>query len=688
VGGSVAGVKGGETFPFLFFGVRPGDWLDDGVHAYELHFVKDLDEDRRAALAQRLAALGASSAWAWAGPWRWQGRFALVSLRATGSSREAARALHAAVATLLRGVHAVAPLVSATYLHAADAGTDPWDDFSLARAAGPVLGPRWASLDPGLLGDPARGPDTSVVDASFEAQRTTPTWRVERTVRAAPPPPAPVAPVTPAEPAAEATPTPAAAVVFAPTRDADADADADAETPPAPDALVSPPRPEDHPAPDWSAVAPLGTTLSAWPTFALSATHPKNSEIRRPRPGRELAVFRDKKTTRVLLWVDGALESVGGYDQDSDSTHPSLHPTRDAVLFVDESESRVMLWEPPTAPRALPIPMDDTSFVDCAWLDDHRFALLSQDGSGVMVFALHGDALTLEGRIALLASGLEALPGGFLVYDPDDAGDLTVIVLALDGDGMRVVGGLKSTSVNRVTTDGFRVWIETHRKKERPILELVDLEAAFVQARGSADADRHPWLPLLSAKLSATSADDDEDSDDSDGSDEDGSDEDGSDEDGSDDADSSDPSAVTDADEAFSTGQDHRYDENFDAAIRWLDRAIELQPTHRDAWAELGVARSQKGDPEGARIAWEEALRLVERVLASEADDREALLAAVTLYARLGQRETMLGRLRALIDLDRSYASYVRNDEAFVEYLGDAEFDALVAKPKKSKKTK
>ena len=136
-------MKGGPTFPFLFFGVRPGDWFDDASHAYELHFVQSLDDDRRLAVAR--AARGALSGAAWAGPWRWQGRFALACLRPLAASPESVRALHAAAVAIARAVHAVAPLVSVTYLHAADAGTDPWDDDTLSRALAPVPGPRWST---------------------------------------------------------------------------------------------------------------------------------------------------------------------------------------------------------------------------------------------------------------------------------------------------------------------------------------------------------------------------------------------------------------------------------------------------------------------------------------------------------------------------------------------------------------
>ncbi len=690
-GGSVPPVKGGVTFPFVFFGVRPGDWLDDAVHGYELHFVRALDEDHRVALARRLASLPGTGAWSGAAPWRWQGRFALVSLRPRGDSPEAVRALHAAAVALFRAVHAETPLVSVAYLHAADAGSDPWDDYSLGQALGPVPGPRWEVLDPGVVAEPGRACDESVTDPAFEAALRGSTWRVERTERR----PAPAATsaaeatATPAERSAEVTPERVGPPrAEAPTHVADeegdeeADEEADEETearlrpeagPPAVD-MVSPEGPKTGGPLDWSAVARLPLVPAPWPTFGLQAEYPKAQEIQRPRPERELAMVHDRKGTRVALRVEAHTFLTEPLDQDVESSRPSLHPTRDAVLYLDEVEGRVMLWEPPAAPRALPIPPNDCYFNDCAWLSPQHFGLLAQEPEGVMVFALDGEAVSLLGLVDVRASAMQSVPGGFVAFDLNGVRGVSGVVMAFDGEAARVVGAFDCGSVLRVSSDGPRVLVESRRAKVRATLELGGLAEATRAALLGQDEARHPRRTLLAARIEALQAagDGDDAGDDADDAEDE-------------EVAEADPASVTDPEEASALGQEKLGDGEYEAAVTWLLRAIELQPTAPQPWNDLGVARSELGDGAGATAAWEEALRLYE-VQAQDPAGHDGRFLAAAMMARLGRREAMMTRIVEVLAVDRGFADQARDEEAFDPYWSDPEFKALMAKPKKAKK--
>jgi hypothetical protein len=670
-------VKGGPTFPFLFFGVRPGDWFDDAAHAYELHFVQSLDEDRRLAVARaaRVALTGA----AWAGPWRWQGRFALVCLRPLAASPESVRALHAAAVVVARAVHAVAPLVSVTYLHAADAGTDPWDDDTLCRALAPVAGPRWSTVSAGLVAEPGRPTDESEVDPAVESLLHGAVWAVERTERPAPAA-EPVATSAPAVSSALRAEEPAPRAEAVPLA-----AGYDAETPPpaapsseaaveGPAELVSVSQQTEDAPVDWAAVARLSLAPTTWPAFTLQAQYPKAQEVTAPRAGRELAVVEDRKGAHFVLWVEGTTWKHGPLDQASDTSHPSLHPTRDAVLFVDDLAETVMLWEPPAAPRALPIPSKGESFSDCAWLDASHFVLIGQD-HGPTVFALHGDTVTLCGRAVLSGYMMAAVPGGFFVWDMEDVGKVTAALLAWDGAALRIVGAVESLSILRVASDGARLFLDAGRGKRGGVFAVDDL-AGRVQEALRGDPVRHPVRPLLAARLAAAAPRSEEEDNQVD-----------EESDGDDDEAEPQPDSVEDADEAFSIGQDKRSDGETDAAIVWMERAVALRPTYAEAWGELGLARREGGDAAGAHEAWTEALRLHE-LAAQEPDAHEARFDVATLLARLGRRDEMLTALAAVAKALPHLASWARDEEAYAAYHDDAEFVALTTPPPKKKKAK
>lgn len=47
---------------------------------------------------------------------------------------------------------------------------------------------------------------------------------------------------------------------------------------------------------------------------------------------------------------------------------------------------------------------------------------------------------------------------------------------------------------------------------------------------------------------------------------------------------------------------------DLEAAVVHLQKATEFKPGQTTAWQELGKARNQSGDPEGAREAWQQGL--------------------------------------------------------------------------------
>jgi tetratricopeptide (TPR) repeat protein len=66
-------------------------------------------------------------------------------------------------------------------------------------------------------------------------------------------------------------------------------------------------------------------------------------------------------------------------------------------------------------------------------------------------------------------------------------------------------------------------------------------------------------------------------------------------------------------------------DGDLGGAVRWLRRAVDLDPGLAPAWVNLGVALRRSGDDQGAREAYEEALR-IDPAAASAYDNLAALL--------------------------------------------------------------
>ncbi|APR83536.1 Hypothetical protein A7982_08885 [Minicystis rosea] len=151
-----------DTYPFRFYGRRPGDWIEgaNGGHLYEIRFAEALSAEDKVAIAEAFEKkLARGPAEAAAAPWLWADRSAQIRL---GERRGRARpdAFFDAVEAMLRALHGRAPLEQVIFRGCREPfGAHPWDAWSIARRAEPE--------------SPFRGPTqvAGEVDAAFEEAR-------------------------------------------------------------------------------------------------------------------------------------------------------------------------------------------------------------------------------------------------------------------------------------------------------------------------------------------------------------------------------------------------------------------------------------------------------------------------------------------------------------------------------------
>jgi hypothetical protein len=120
----------GERYPFLFFGVRPTDWIAeyDEAHLYRLKFRKRPDKRKVEAALAELSAV------------QWDGAYALIVVEEPSQITD----MFARVRAGVERVHRAAPLEEVVAMCARGSwGKDPWDAWTVRRRAEPSDGPLW-----------------------------------------------------------------------------------------------------------------------------------------------------------------------------------------------------------------------------------------------------------------------------------------------------------------------------------------------------------------------------------------------------------------------------------------------------------------------------------------------------------------------------------------------------------------
>ncbi len=196
--GDGSGTTGAESaapasFPFLFFGHRPGDWASGANmgHAYEVRFRSPPDRKTRLAIAKAFETalsegpVQTSSA---SEPWLWAGHWAMFFVGERGARDADACFQH--MESAFRAIHEVAPLGEVVFGGAREHGDGPWDRWSFAQQPGPSWDPHFPNYlrhpdpdYPPIQGEaPAEDPEDGVADAAFEAAREKARGKTEKSV--------------------------------------------------------------------------------------------------------------------------------------------------------------------------------------------------------------------------------------------------------------------------------------------------------------------------------------------------------------------------------------------------------------------------------------------------------------------------------------------------------------------------
>jgi hypothetical protein len=176
-GTSMQQMTSGRSYPFRFYGSRPGDWFEganDG-HCYELCFVQTPGKETRAAIAQCFeeACLKGPVEPAWEEPWLWSDRFALLFVGERFDTGDEGF-FFSAIARLMESIHGIAPLEQVVFFGAREVGGDGWERWSTSRQKEPTAGPAYPEFDfsNGVYGG-AENPSlpTPTGDPDFERAR-------------------------------------------------------------------------------------------------------------------------------------------------------------------------------------------------------------------------------------------------------------------------------------------------------------------------------------------------------------------------------------------------------------------------------------------------------------------------------------------------------------------------------------
>jgi len=149
-------------YPFLFYGASPDDWAEgaNGGHVFDLRFAVSPDAETRLKIAGAFERAAYKSAVDPDGDaWRWAGSWALVTV---GESDSGEGDFFAGMQTILRKLHAVAPLAEVIYWGVREWSpyNDKWTKWSISQQGKPTPEPAWAGAEP--VGDFGQTKDASL----------------------------------------------------------------------------------------------------------------------------------------------------------------------------------------------------------------------------------------------------------------------------------------------------------------------------------------------------------------------------------------------------------------------------------------------------------------------------------------------------------------------------------------------